>query len=193
MILVIDNYDSFVETLARYVRECGMQTLVVRNDAYTAAELIATQPAGLIVSPGPCGPGEAGVSLQLIARLPITTPLLGVCLGHQCLVETVGGRTVRAREPMHGDASPIHHDGEGLFAGLPNPIVAGRYHSLISELPAQSDLIACAHSAQGELMAVRHRTVPRWGVQFHPESVLTPDGRAMIKRFVEAVRARTAS
>lgn len=188
MILVIDNYDSFVETLARYVRESGMETLVVRNDAHAAAELIALRPAGVIVSPGPNGPAEAGVSLELISRLDIMTPLLGVCLGHQCLVETIGGRTVRALEPMHGEASPIDHDGEGLFADLPNPFLAGRYHSLISELPPASDLCACAWSARGELMAVRHRTAPRWGVQFHPESVLTPVGRILIERFVAAAR-----
>lgn len=193
MILIIDNYDSFVETLARYVREAGMATHVVRNDAHTVSELIAMQPAGVIVSPGPNGPAEAGVSLELISRTPVAIPMLGVCLGHQCLVETVGGRTVRAQEPMHGDASPIHHDGEGLFAGLPNPFLAGRYHSLISELPENCALVACAHSARGELMGVRHRAAPRWGVQFHPESVLTPVGRQIIENFIEAVSNRRSS
>ncbi len=193
MILIIDNYDSFVHNLARYVREAGYTTKVVRNDTASAKELVALDPMGVILSPGPKRPKDAGVSLDLISCLPTTTPLLGVCLGHQCLVEAFGGNTTRAKQPLHGEASLIRHDGRALFQGLPPSIVVGRYHSLISELPAGSDLIACAWSEEDELMAVRHRNAPWFGVQFHPESLLTPYGPGMIKNFVASARRRSAA
>lgn len=192
MILIVDNYDSFVHNLARYVREAGAETRIVRNDAAPARALLDLRPSAVIVSPGPKTPAEAGECLRLIDILPQTTPLLGVCLGHQCLVEGFGGRTRRAGRPLHGEASRIRHDGSGLFAGLPSPLDAGRYHSLISELPITSPLIANAWSAQGEIMGVRHQAAPWFGVQFHPESLLTPDGRAMIGAFLGLVKKAPA-
>jgi anthranilate synthase/aminodeoxychorismate synthase-like glutamine amidotransferase len=193
LILIIDNYDSFVQNLARYVREFGRSTRVVRNDAFCVDELLDMSPAAIVISPGPKSPAQAGVSLELARRLPVDTPFLGVCLGHQCLVEAFGGRTERAREPLHGEASDVLHDGAGIFSGLPNPMPAGRYHSLISILPEHGDLVACAHSRAGEVMAVRHRHAPWHGVQFHPESVLTPDGRAMIGNFLSLAGQRAAA
>ena len=190
MILIVDNFDSFVHNLARYLREAGHETLVLRNDAMTAAAMLAMTPDAIVISPGPKAPADAGVSMELIARAPDALPLLGVCLGHQCLVEAFGGSVHRADEPLHGEASAITHDGKGLFEGLGNPIQAGRYHSLIGALGAPSDLVGCAWSAAGELMAVRRRTAPWHGVQFHPESVLTPDGRAILANFLRLVRAK---
>lgn len=187
MILIIDNYDSFVHNLARYVREAGRRTLVMRNDAAGAAELIGLKPEAVIISPGPKEPADAGVSTDLIRRLPPAIPLLGVCLGHQCLVEAFGGRTVRSIEPLHGEASAIRHDGEGVFAGVENPMQAGRYHSLVSELPEAGPLVASARSERGELMGARHVSAPWHGVQFHPESLLTPSGRALIANFLAAI------
>lgn len=193
MILIIDNYDSFVHNLARYVREAGASVSVVRNDAASARELARLEPQGVILSPGPKSPADAGVCLALLDLLPQATPLLGVCLGHQCLVEAVGGKTARARRPLHGEASLVRHDGTGVFRGLPSPLEAGRYHSLISELPEKSPLIANAWSEEGELMGARHETAPWCGVQFHPESLLTPHGRAMIATFLSQVeKARAA-
>lgn len=189
MILVIDNYDSFVHNLARYVREAGEQVDVVRNDAVSPRMIVESHPSGVILSPGPKAPADAGASLALIDLLPDTTPLLGVCLGHQCLVEAFGGRTRRADRPLHGEASQIRHDGTGVFAGLASPLAAGRYHSLISELPASSLLSANAWSEEGEVMGVRHETAPWFGVQFHPESLLTPHGRTMIANFLGYARA----
>ncbi|MFQ5562699.1 MAG: anthranilate synthase component II [Parvularculaceae bacterium] len=193
MILIIDNYDSFVHNLARYVREAGRDARIVRNDAADAAALIALEPAAVILSPGPKRPEDAGVSLSLLAALPLTTPVLGVCLGHQCLVEAFGGRTERAKRPLHGEASGVSHDGRGVFAGLPSPLSAGRYHSLISVLPEACALKACAWSEEGELMGVRHESAPWFGVQFHPESLLTPHGRAMIANFSASARCRNAA
>lgn len=193
MILIVDNYDSFVHNLARYVREAGARVAVMRNDAASPGEFAGLRPSGVILSPGPNAPKDAGASLGLIELLPPQTPLLGVCLGHQCLVEAFGGRTMRARRPLHGEASLIRHDGTGLFEGLPSPLPAGRYHSLISALPATGPLRANAWSAEGELMGVRHETAPWFGVQFHPESLLTPHGRAMIGAFLKHVsRAQAA-
>jgi anthranilate synthase/aminodeoxychorismate synthase-like glutamine amidotransferase len=188
MIVVVDNYDSFVHNLARYFREEGAETRVIRNDAASAEAIIATAPAGVVLSPGPKTPAEAGVCLDLLASLPATTPLLGVCLGHQCLVEAFGGRTLRAERPLHGEASSVRHDGKGLFEGVPSPMAAGRYHSLISLLGEARDLVPCAWSEEGELMAVRRNGAPWFGVQFHPESLLTPDGRALIRNFIAVTR-----
>lgn len=191
MILIVDNYDSFVHNLARYVREAGYAARVVRNDAMSAADMLSEPPAAVIVSPGPNAPRQAGASMALIDLLPDEIPLLGVCLGHQCLVEAFGGVVRRAREPMHGEASFIRHDGEGVFKGLPNPMPAGRYHSLVGEVAPSTDLVACAWSPAGEVMAVRRRRAPWHGVQFHPESVLTPDGRALLANFLRLVRRPT--
>ena len=184
-VVLIDNRDSFVHNLARYVRVLGHRTEVVRSDEVTVEEVAALAPSHLVVSPGPCGPAEAGVSVPLIRALGDRVPVLGVCLGHQCIGAAYGGRVVRARRPMHGKASPIAHDGAGVFAGLPDPLLATRYHSLVVSpegLPA--DLVATAWSAEGEIMALRHRVHPVVGVQFHPESILTEHGEALLAAFL---------
>lgn len=193
MILIIDNYDSFVHNLARYVREAGFKTLVARNDAAAAEEFLRLPIDAVIISPGPRRPEDAGVSMDVMRRLSKSTPLLGVCLGHQCLVEAFGGKTFRAKEPLHGEASLVCHDGRGVFAGIENPMVAGRYHSLVSALPESGPLRPCACSEAGELMAVRHETAPWHGVQFHPESLLTPSGRRIIGNFLGEIRGRAAA
>jgi anthranilate synthase/aminodeoxychorismate synthase-like glutamine amidotransferase len=187
VILLIDNYDSFVHNLARYVRELGAETTVVRNDAIDVPGVAALAPSHVIISPGPCTPREAGVSNALIAALGPSIPLLGVCLGHQCLAAALGGRVVLAERPRHGKTSPIHHDGRGLFAGLPSPFEATRYHSLVVErasLPESLEVVAW--TAEQEIMALRHRSWPAWGVQFHPESVLTREGHALLRNFLAA-------
>jgi anthranilate synthase/aminodeoxychorismate synthase-like glutamine amidotransferase len=192
VILLIDNYDSFVHNLARYVRELGEATAVHRNDAITLDEIAALAPTHIIVSPGPCTPREAGISNQAIVRFASRVPILGVCLGHQCLGAALGGQVVRASRPRHGKTSPIHHDGQGIFAGVPSPFLATRYHSL---LVAREGLPAClevaATTPEGEIMALRHRDLPVWGVQFHPESVLTEHGHALLRNFL-ALPARAA-
>ncbi len=185
MILLLDNYDSFVWNLARYVRELGGEPLVVRNDAVTPGDIARLAPSHIIISPGPCTPNEAGVSLEVIGRLGPVVPTLGVCLGHQAIGAAYGGRVIRAARPMHGKTSDITHDGTGLFAGLPSPFRATRYHSLVLErgsLPA--DLVVTATAEDGEIMAVRHRRHPVVGTQFHPESVLTEGGHAILGRFL---------
>ncbi|MBI3160180.1 MAG: aminodeoxychorismate/anthranilate synthase component II [Chloroflexi bacterium] len=186
MILVIDNYDSFVYNLARYVCELGFDSTVSRNDAISLADIEALQPSHLIISPGPKTPDEAGISNAAIRRFGARLPVLGVCLGHQCIGHVFGGRVERAHVPMHGKASQIDHDGEGLFRGLPNPLRGGRYHSLVvspSGLPAE--LVATAFSPEGDVMALRHRRFPIFGVQFHPESILTEHGHALLRNFLE--------
>ena len=185
MILVIDNYDSFVHNLARYIRELGWSTEVVRCDALSIDEIAAMEPSHIVISPGPCTPNEAGVSVPLVRRLGSAIPILGVCLGHQCIGQAFGGQIVRARRPMHGMASRIVHDGEGLFAGLPDPLHAGRYHSLVveaAELP--DELVVTARSDEGEIMALRHREHRVVGLQFHPESVLTANGHDLLRGFL---------
>lgn len=193
MILIIDNYDSFVHNLARYVREAGFEALILRNDAGYAEDILHASPEAVIISPGPNTPAKAGVSMELIRQLSPTVPLLGVCLGHQCLVEVCGGKTLRAKEPLHGEASLITHDGAGLFAGVASPMAAGRYHSLVSKIAPGGPLSACAFSERGELMAVRHNAAPWHGVQFHPESLLTPAGRIIIGNFLALTRRRAAA
>jgi anthranilate synthase/aminodeoxychorismate synthase-like glutamine amidotransferase len=191
MILLIDNYDSFVYNLARYVRELGEQTVVRRHDATTYDEIEALHPSHIIISPGPCTPGEAGISTEVVRRFGPRTPILGVCLGHQCIGAAYGAGIVRAARPMHGKASRIHHDGRGVFAGLPNPFLAGRYHSLVvarEGLPA--DLRVTASAPDGEIMAVEHVRHPVLGVQFHPESVLTEYGYVVLDRFLHGASSR---
>jgi anthranilate synthase component 2 len=181
VIVLIDNYDSFVHNLARYLRELGWSTEVLRNDAATVGEVAALDPSAIVISPGPGTPDDAGISVPLVRALGPAVPILGVCLGHQCIAAAFGGRVVRARRPMHGKASPIRHDGRAELAGLPNPLTATRYHSLVvapEDLPAE--LEASAWSEEGEIMALRHREHRIVGLQFHPESILTERGHDLL-------------
>jgi anthranilate synthase/aminodeoxychorismate synthase-like glutamine amidotransferase len=191
-LLLIDNYDSFTYNLVQYLGELGADTDVVRNDVDTAEGLLARGAAGLVISPGPGDPGEAGVSesaVRVFARAGV--PVLGVCLGHQAIGAVFGGRIVRARALMHGKTSQISHDGRGVFQGLPSPFEATRYHSLVIE-PAScpAELEIAARAPDGEIMAVRHRTLPVHGVQFHPESILTPEGKRLLANFMALCEAR---
>jgi anthranilate synthase component 2 len=186
MILVIDNYDSFTFNLVHYLMELGAETEVVRNDTLTAAEAMAKRPQAILLSPGPCTPNEAGICLDLIAAAADAhLPLLGVCLGHQSLGQAFGGAVIRAPQVMHGKTSPITHDGTGVFAGLPSPFEATRYHSLIVR---EADLPACfavnARSPDGIIMGMRHKELPLHGVQFHPESIATEHGHALLANFL---------
>ena len=183
-LLILDNYDSFVFNIVRYCEELGATTRVKRNDTLTINDIDALDPDAIILSPGPCGPDEAGISLELIKRFSGRIPILGVCLGHQCIGAAFGGTVIRAKTPMHGRASPILHDGTGVFDHLPNPFEAGRYHSLIVDLPEESALKVTAKSPDGEIMGLSHRTHPTHGVQFHPESVLTTHGYEVIDNFL---------
>jgi anthranilate synthase component 2 len=184
MMLLVDNYDSFTYNLAHLFGALGVDVHVVRNDEITADEADELGASQLVVSPGPGRPADAGVSIDVIRRLAPKIPTLGVCLGHQAIVEAFGGEVGYARELLHGKASPVRHDGSGLFTGLPEPFEAGRYHSLAAtRLP--DELEPTAYADDGEVMAVRHRELPIVGVQFHPESVLTPDGPALAKNFLE--------
>ena len=188
MILLIDNYDSFVYNLARYVRELGEAPLVRRNDALTVDDILQLAPSHVIISPGPCSPAEAGISTDVVRSVGRTIPVLGVCLGHQCIGAAYGGEIVRAGRPMHGKTSRIHHHGSDLFTGLPNPFLASRYHSLvISPASVPRELEVTATSEDGEIMAVKHATHPVYGVQFHPESVLTEHGYRMLDHFLHGV------
>jgi anthranilate synthase component 2 len=182
-LLLVDNYDSFTWNLVHLFEELGAEVTVRRNDAITPAEAGRLRPDRLVVSPGPGRPRESGVSMELIRELGPTVPTLGVCLGHQAIVEVFGGRVGQARALLHGKTSRVRHDGLGLYAGLPEEIEAGRYHSLAAvEVPAE--LVVTAGTEDGEVMGVRHRTYPIEGVQFHPESVLTPDGPAIARNFL---------
>ena len=185
VILVIDNYDSFVFNIARYLVELGAAVRVLRNDAVTVAAVEAMAPRALVISPGPLAPDRAGVSLDLVKACSGRLPILGVCLGHQCIGQAFGGRVVRARRPLHGQATPIAHDGTGLFAGLPAPLAVGRYHSLVVELNGNEPLTVTATSAEGEVMALAHVEHPTFGVQFHPESILTEGGHRLLRNFLE--------
>ena len=185
MILLIDNYDSFVWNLARYVSELGHTRIVVRNDATSLDQIAALAPSHIIVSPGPCSPAEAGISNAVIAAFGASIPILGVCLGHQCIGAALGGKIDRARRPMHGKTSLVHHDGSGVFRGLPDPLTVTRYHSLIvldEGLPEA--LTVTARSEEGEIMALAHRSWPLVGVQFHPEAVLTEHGHDLLAGFL---------
>jgi len=190
MLLMIDNYDSFTYNLVQYFGELGQDVKVVRNDALTVAEIAGLGAARIVISPGPCTPDLAGVSLEVLEKLSGKLPILGVCLGHQSLGQAFGGKVVRARTIMHGKTSPIHHKGTGVFAGLPNPFQATRYHSLVVEkesLPDCLEITAWTEHADGsfdEIMGLRHKTLAVEGVQFHPESILTEHGHDMLRNFL---------
>jgi len=185
MLLVIDNYDSFTYNLVQYLGEMGQEVRVVRNDEIAAAEIAALAPSHIVISPGPCTPNEAGISLEVIKSYAGKIPILGVCLGHQAIGQAFGGKVVRAARVMHGKTSPISHDGKGLFTGLPNPFEATRYHSLLIERASVPDVLdVTAQTAENEIMAVRHKTLPVEGVQFHPESFLTTSGKDLLRNFI---------
>ena len=184
MILVIDNYDSFTYNLVQLMGELGADLQVARNDQITLDEVRALAPSHIVISPGPGDPDDGGISLQLIRELGPATPILGVCLGHQCIGQSYGGAVRRAPRMMHGKTSPVSHTGDLLFEGVPSPFEAGRYHSLIVEEPVPAELIVTACTDQGEVMALRHRQHPVFGVQFHPESVLTPHGPRIVQNFL---------
>ncbi len=187
MILLIDNYDSFTYNLYQYLTELGAQVDVRRNDALTVGQVERLRPDKIVISPGPKTPMEAGVSLELISTLGAFVPILGICLGHQCIGQAFGGRVIRAPEPKHGKSSPIHHSGVGLMRGLPNPFEAGRYHSLVVDRGSiPPELEVTAETADGLVMGLRHRRFPVEGVQFHPESVLTPLGKQLLMNFLSA-------
>ena len=194
MLLMIDNYDSFTYNLVQYLGELGEDVRVVRNDELSVAQIAALRPDRIVISPGPCTPNEAGVSLELIAKLSGAAPILGVCLGHQSLGQAFGGRVVRAKQIMHGKTSMIHHNGSGVFAGLPNPFEATRYHSLVVERESLPDCLAITAWTQtpdgtfDEIMGLRHKTLDVEGVQFHPESILSEHGHAMLKNFLRLGR-----
>jgi anthranilate synthase/aminodeoxychorismate synthase-like glutamine amidotransferase len=187
MVLVIDNYDSFTYNLVQYLGELGADLLVMRNDAVTVEQVISAGPERIVISPGPGRPEQAGVTMSVIRRLGETTPILGVCLGHQAIGAVFGGAVVRARAPMHGKTSTIEHDSRGVFSGIAGPFVASRYHSLVvaaDGLPADLEITARTRE-DGSIMGLRHRTWPVQGVQFHPESILTGEGRRILQNFLE--------
>ncbi|HEY0256346.1 MAG TPA: aminodeoxychorismate/anthranilate synthase component II [Candidatus Methylacidiphilales bacterium] len=185
MLLIIDNYDSFTYNLVQYFGELGAELLVKRNDEITVEEIKALKPEAIVISPGPCTPREAGISNEVIKELGPTLPVLGVCLGHQCIGDVYGANVVRAGRLMHGKTSPIQHDGTGVFAQLPGPFEATRYHSLQIDPPSVPEsLIVNARTAEGEIMGVRHREFPIHGVQFHPESILTRHGKELLANFL---------
>ncbi|MCB8923853.1 MAG: aminodeoxychorismate/anthranilate synthase component II [Ardenticatenaceae bacterium] len=184
MIAVIDNYDSFTYNLVQYFGELGCDIQVFRNDAITVDELAALNPSHIVISPGPGDPGDAGISKEVIRELGPRIPVLGVCLGQQCIGEAFGGQVVRAPRLMHGKTSPIYHYGENLFAGIPNHFEATRYHSLIVAEPLPDDLQITAFTAEGEMMGLRHKQHPIFGVQFRPESILTEHGKKMLQNFL---------
>ena len=191
MLLMLDNYDSFTYNLVQYLQALGAEVRVVRNDAMRVDQIAALKPERIVISPGPCTPNEAGISLQLIEQLGQTTPILGVCLGHQSIGQVYGGDVIRAGNIMHGKTSPIRHEGKGVFAGLPDSYQATRYHSLVvgkTTLPPDLEVTAWTENPDGsmeEIMGLRHRQFPVEGVQFHPESFLTPHGHALLKNFLE--------
>ncbi|BBJ99186.1 anthranilate synthase component II [Xanthomonas campestris] len=191
MLLMLDNYDSFTYNLVQYLQALGAEVRVVRNDAMRVDQIAALKPERIVISPGPCTPNEAGISLQLIEQLGQTTPILGVCLGHQSIGQVYGGDVIRAGNIMHGKTSPIRHEGKGVFAGLPDSYQATRYHSLVvgkTTLPPDLEVTAWTENPDGsmeEIMGLRHRQFPVEGVQFHPESILTQHGHALLKNFLE--------
>ena len=190
MLLVIDNYDSFTYNLVQYLGELGAEIVVHRNDAITVEEIDALAPSAIVLSPGPCAPAQAGITVEVIRAFGSRIPTLGVCLGHQAIGEAYGGRVVRAARAVHGKTSCIAHDGSELFEGLPSPLEVGRYHSLVVErasLPAGLQVAATSVDDPTEIHALRHETHPVWGVQFHPESVLTQNGKQLLRNFLDLV------
>ncbi|MGE5566708.1 MAG: anthranilate synthase component II [Parcubacteria group bacterium] len=191
MILVIDNYDSFTYNLVHYLNELGAETLVKRNDALSVQEALGLKPEAVLLSPGPCTPDEAGICLPLLRGAPEDLPILGVCLGHQSIGQAYGGEVVRAKSIMHGKTSQIHHNGKGVFAGLPNPFTATRYHSLAvkrENLPAELEVTAWTDD--GEIMGFQHKTRPVYGVQFHPESIATEGGHQLLANFLDLAHVK---
>ncbi|WP_407175706.1 anthranilate synthase component II [Bradyrhizobium sp. STM 3562] len=185
MIVIIDNYDSFVFNIARYFRNLNEATEVIRNDAACVTDLVDLRPRAIVISPGPCTPKEAGISTAVVRELSGRVPILGICLGHQCIGTVFGGRVARARRPMHGRPSYVTHEGRRLFKDLPSPLRVGRYHSLIVELDETcAPLMVTARSEEGEIMALAHRDQPTYGVQFHPESILTQQGHVIFMNFL---------
>jgi anthranilate synthase component 2 len=189
MLLVLDNYDSFTFNLVQYLGELGAAPRVVRNDELTVAAIRDLAPERIVISPGPCTPAEAGVSVELVRELGPTTPVLGVCLGHQAIGEAYGGRTIRARRTMHGKVAPVRHTGAGIFAGLASPLMVARYHSLTTDpaaLPDALEPVAWSEEPgeEGEIQGMRHRTHPVWGVQFHPESLFSEGGKRLLANFL---------
>ena len=185
MLLLLDNYDSFTYNLAQYFGELGCELLIRRNDGIAIDEIAALAPSHICISPGPCTPHEAGISKEVIMRFGEKIPILGVCLGHQCIAEAYGGKVVRTPRFIHGKSSGIHHNGAPIFSGLPTPFEAGRYHSLVVEADSfPSCLEVIAQTDGNEIMALRHREFPVYGVQFHPESILTPDGKKILINFL---------
>ena len=190
MLLMIDNYDSFTFNLVQYFGELGEDVHVVRNDAITVAQAMAMKPDAVCVSPGPCSPAQAGISIEIIRQMAGVVPVLGVCLGHQAIGEAFGGKVVRAQTIMHGKTSPVHHHNTGVFEGLPNPLTCIRYHSLAIERQSLPDCLEItAQTADGEIMGVRHRQFDVEGVQFHPESILSDRGHDLLNNFLKRVRA----
>jgi anthranilate synthase/aminodeoxychorismate synthase-like glutamine amidotransferase len=184
MVLVIDNYDSFTYNLVQYLGELGADPVVRRNDAVTLQEIRALAPSHIVISPGPGTPDDGGVSLAVVREFYLTTPILGVCLGHQCIAAAFGGQVERAPRLMHGKTSPVHHDQRGVLDGVPSPFNAMRYHSLVVYEPLPDCLEATAATVEGEVMALRHKTAPTFGLQFHPESILTEHGKEILNNFM---------
>lgn len=185
MLIVIDNYDSFTYNLVQYLGELGAEMQIFRNDTIGVDEIEALQPSHILISPGPGTPDDAGISGDVIRHLGPRVPLLGVCLGHQSIADVFGGKVVRAPRLMHGKTSLIHHDGDGLFKGLPSPFQATRYHSLIVEAPLPDSLQITARTVEDEIMGLQHRESPIYGVQFHPESILTEHGKTLLQNFLD--------
>ena len=191
MILMIDNYDSFTYNLVQYLKQMGREVAVYRNDEFTAADMAGLDIEALFLSPGPCSPREAGVTVELIRHFHQDIPIMGVCLGHQAIGYAFGGEVIRAEKVMHGKTSAIYSDGKTIFQGLPNPFTAGRYHSLIVRRDTLPDCLEIsAQTAEGEIMGLRHREYPVEGIQFHPESILTPQGKRIIRNFLNLVEGR---
>jgi anthranilate synthase component II len=194
MLLLLDNYDSFTYNLYHYLGELGQRAAVWRNDAVTVDQVLSMRPDAIVISPGPCDPDQAGISLELVRAAAGVCPILGVCLGHQAIAQAFGGRIVRAERVMHGKLSAVEHDGQGILRGLPSPFAATRYHSLVAEpdsLPACLEVTA--RTADGVIMAIEHKELPIWGVQFHPESIETEHGHQLLRNFLERVPERASA
>jgi len=194
VLLMIDNYDSFTYNLVQYFGELGADPKVFRNDQITIEKIKRLQPDQIVISPGPCTPKEAGISNEVIRIFSGKIPILGVCLGHQCIGDALGGKIIRAKRIMHGKTSPVFHDNQAIFKNIPNPFAATRYHSLLIEKKSiPSDLIISAWTKEGEIMGVRHKHHPTWGVQFHPESIMTQAGKEMLANFLRLSKAKNKS